>query len=162
MRADQAAQRLEAAFLGHGADEERRRAGDAGAAALALILPDLRRRCELRGHALLERGHREAKRLGVFGQVRLGQRLLIVEQPIVKLPEAALLVRALGGFRRAQRARVQAFDRQVPEHVADLAAVHIFLDDLRVGIARVAAAERALEIGKLEEDQFGVGLTLRW
>ena len=89
---------------------------------------------------------------------RLDQRALVGEHPIVPSPELALRAGTLSGHSRAECLWVKVFEWQVPEDVPHLSRVHVLALDLCVGVARVATAERALEIRELDERQLGFGV----
>jgi hypothetical protein len=90
----------------------------------------------------------EAETGGGRLQIGDGELLLVGEHRVVHLPELALVVgaqRRLGGFLGV---RVDAVERELPEHDADLVAVAAaHLVDRR----HDARAERALEVGELDD-----------
>ena len=89
----------------------------------------------------------EADGARVLLQVGRGQPLRVREQPVVHLPEPALVPRALRRLRRPRRVLV-AGEREVAEDQADAALVARFqLADRR----QHAPAERALELGELDD-----------
>ena len=84
--------------------------------------------------------------LGVAEEVVVPQRVLVLEQKVVHLPERALLRRGLGRLRRLLRVRVDVVERQVPPDVGDVAEVAQQLAHDRLRLAAV----RALEVAVLE------------
>src|SRR5207253_2466950 len=88
------------------AEEERRRAGDAGGLGVGEVLADLGA-VGVGVHALLEGAGLHAGLLRVARQVVGAERLLVGEELLVHLPVLALVARALGGGgggrRREQR-----------------------------------------------------------
>jgi len=60
----------------------------------------------------------------VFGEVVVGERLLVRKQLVVKLPELALFIRAIGSF-RGGRCSVVESQREVTEDNPDLVAVSV-------------------------------------
>ena len=102
---------------------------------------------------LLELGHVEAETLSVAVEVRARERLLVLEELVVHLPELALLAGGEGGLRRKGRVLVEG-QRVVLEGDADLARVGV--EDLLDG--RIdPRAEGALELGELDDGDGGVG-----
>ena len=75
------------------------------------------------------------------------ERVLVVEQQVVHLPERSLLGGRLGRLGRELRARVDVGQRQVAPDVADVAEVGEQLADDRLG----PAAVRALEVAVLDD-----------
>src|SRR5215211_1869225 len=134
--------------------EEPRRARNAAPRAAPKVLLDalgVRAVTQLGGEAL-DVG--DADRVGVAPQLLVGESQLILEQPIVHLPEAAPGSGGLGRLRRRLRTRVQVVERHVAEHepepVAEALEQRV---DHRVGVAAVGA----LEVGIFHERHRGVG-----
>src|SRR5436190_21560017 len=101
MRALHAAEDLHlAAALGE-AEEERRRAVDAGGLRVGQILADLGG-VAVALHALLEGVRLEAGFLRVAREIPGGERLLVAEELLVHLPVLALVAGALGSGGRAE------------------------------------------------------------
>jgi hypothetical protein len=95
--------------------EEARGAGDAAARAALEILGDpglVDAVAQLRVEAS---GVRDADRLGVGAQLGVGELVLVLEEPVVHLPEAPLGARGLGRLRGERRARVQVGQGHVAE-----------------------------------------------
>ena len=88
----------------------------------------------------------EAELLGVADEVAVAERVLVLEQQVVHLPERALLGRRLRRLGRQLRVRVDVVQRQVPPHVADVAVLAQQLAHDRLGLAAV----RALEVAVLD------------
>ena len=90
----------------------------------------------------------EAELAGVADEIRRHQRVLVLEQQVVHLPELALRRRRLGRLGRELGVRVDVGERQVAEDVAQVVAElrHDLAHD-RLG----AAAEGALEVAVLDE-----------
>ena len=96
--------------------EQRRRTGDAVAPSVRHILLDARAdlgAVEIRG----ELRHVQSERARVLDDARFGHRLVAVVDPVVHLPETALIGGRLGGLRDPRRARVSALVREVAEGV---------------------------------------------
>ena len=89
----------------------------------------------------------QADGAGVPLEVGDPEPLRVLEQPVVHLPEPALVPRALRRFRRLGRVLVPG-QREVPEHEPDPAPVAILH---RAQRGQHAAAERALELGELHD-----------
>ena len=88
----------------------------------------------------------EAELLGVADQVARAERVLVVEQEVVHLPERALVGGRFRGLRGELRVRVDVVERQVPPDVADVAEVAQQLADDRLRLPAV----RALEVAVLD------------
>src|SRR5581483_1995944 len=86
-------------------DEEGRRPGDAGEIGRVDVLRDPRR-TRARAQVVFEALDVEAELPGVADQVGNAQRVLVVEQDVVHLPEGVLLCRRLRRFGRLLRVRM--------------------------------------------------------
>ena len=150
---DHLLERLERLRAGERAavDEERRRATRAELGGLILIGLD-RRGVLRRVERFLDLGRVEPELARVLLQARAIERLLVLEQLVVRLPELALLV---GGQRDLRRRGGVLVERQrvvLPRH-ADVLAVGLHdLIDRRLD----ARAERALEVGELDDGDLGL------
>ena len=72
---------------------------------------------------------------------RGAQRVLVVHELVVHLPERALPPGRLGRLGRELRLRVDVGQRQVPPHVPDVAEIPQQLPHGRLGLAAVGALE---------------------
>ncbi len=124
-------------------DEEGGRAGDAAEVGAVDILGDAGGAGVL-AQVVGEAFDVEAQLLGVGDQIIRAERVLVVEQEVVQLPEGALLGRGLGGFGGELGARVDVVQRQVPPDVADVAELAEELADDRFGLPAVGALEVAV------------------
>ena len=77
---------------------------------------------------------------------------LVLEQPVVHIPEAALLAGGLGGLRGGRRMGVDVGQGEVTEHEPK-AAAEPTLELLQHGVGR--AAVRTLEVAVLDERHAG-------
>ena len=105
---------------------------------------------------LLEAGHVEADLDGAVDEIDDAEGRLPVEQPIVHLPERALLTGGFGRLGRLFGVLVHVDEWEMPEHVAQFATRgREELADHRLGLAAV----RALEVAVLDQRDGGVGGT---
>ncbi len=83
-------------------------------------------------------------------QIRWGELVLVAEQAVVHLPEAALGAGRLRGLRRELRARMHVDQRNMPEDVAELVAEPLpqLLDD-----PGDPTTEGAFEVAVLDQTQ---------
>src|SRR5205085_1525567 len=118
---------------------------------------------EPRGYVVTpwEPGAAGARPLCVADEIGRGERLLVTEEPFVHLPVLALVAGTLGGLGGAQRIGVDLFERQVADDVAQLAGGDVVPLDLRHRLLHVTAAERALEVRELHQDERGAVAALR-
>ena len=97
---------------------------------------------EIRG----EPRHVEPEGAGVLDDPSLGHRLVAVVDPVVHLPEPALLAGSLGGERDARRSRMGALVREVAEDVNESSthglpkAQHDSPEALAVGTEEIAVS----------------------
>ncbi|SRR5260370_6075370 len=90
----------------------------------------------------------EVEQLGVLHEVGHLERVLMLEQHSVHLPELRLRARGLGGLGGDERVRMRRGQREVAKREAELIADRLGerLDD-----RAHATAERALEIAELDQ-----------
>ena len=124
-------------------DEERRRAGDAAEVGAVDVLGDARG-ADAFAQVVGEAFDVETELLGVADQVVELERVLVLEQEVVHLPERALLGGGLGGLRGELSVGVDVVQRQVPPDVADVAEVAQELADDRLRLPAVGALEVAV------------------
>ncbi len=106
---------------------------------------------------LIERSSRHADRACVLGKLGRGQRPLILEQHVMHVPVFALLAGAVRGRGRCAGIGVQLIEREVAEHVTQLARVDVVFLEGRERRREEASAKRALEVGELDEGDRRVG-----
>jgi hypothetical protein len=127
-------------------EEEGRCAGDAAQVGAVDVVGDARSAYAF-PEVVRETLGVESELLDVTDQIVPLERVLVVEQKIVHLPEGALRGGGLRGFRGLLRVWVDVVQRQVPPHVLDVAEVGEELADDRLCLATV----RALEVAILDD-----------
>src|SRR3989454_3260487 len=136
------------------AQEERRRAPNAG------LLPVLEILADPRGvlpalEALTELLRVQSERLGVERQLGHSEGSLIRKQAIVHLPVLSLLTRAVGRLGRLERIRMQRLEGKVAKDVLQLPGGDVVPLDLRGCLSCVSAAEGALVVRELDQGEHG-------
>jgi hypothetical protein len=99
--------------------------------------------------ALLELFHVEPQGLGM--RPPGSKRLAVGKQAIVHLPEFPLLLGAVCSFGSLEGQRVNRFQGQVENDIAQLACGNVFFVNLRIRLTDVAVAEGSLIVGELNE-----------
>ena len=141
------------AVVPHAVDEEGRRAVDTAAGAAQKVFADAIGMPVL-DHVTLEADEIERDETGVGQQVRVVERVLMLEQRVVHFPECALRRRGLGRFGRVLRVRVARRHREMPEHephVIGREPLQLLDDRMRL------TAVRAFEIAILEHRDRRIG-----
>ena len=85
----------------------------------------------------------------MFRKIGGGDVLLIGEQAVVHVPEFPLLSGAMGRLGSLLRVLVK-IERIVAPYIFDLASVDVILDQLRIRLLVIAAAEGTLEVGEFD------------
>ncbi len=140
---------------GQAVDEEGRSGIDAGLDRKVAVILDVLVVGMVR-QAGVELGHVEVEFLGILF-VNVVAQVLTAEQLIVIRPEGVLFVGALGGLGGRKGIRMDAGEREITVHQADLAGIsgHQGL----VGVLLPFPAERALEIAEFDDGDGRIGGT---
>src|SRR5437016_14665609 len=112
------------------------------------------------GEALLDSGSVECHRLGVCREIGAADRQLIGKHLLVHLAALALFSRTVHRFMSLERLRMNRFDREVAEDILHASSLDVLPIDLRKRLMRVPGAKRALVIGKLDDGNLRIALSV--